>query len=143
VVDADFRLPSLDYSEVLKVTQALTRHAKDVEQIFWVMVFNVLAKSPTPKTLCFSFLMDEYGEWRLAPAYDLTYSQGINGEHTTSIVGEGRAPTKAHMFKVGEAVGLKPSTMAAMIENVSTAINRWNDWCDMAGIAKGKRDVIV
>ena len=143
LVDADFRMPSLDYTEVLKVTQTLTRHAKDVEQAFRVMVFNVLAKNRDDHSKNFSFLMDEHGEWRLAPAYDLTYSQGINGEHTTSIVGEGRAPTKAHMFKVGEAVGLKPSAMAAMIENVSTAINRWNDWCDMAGIAKGKRDVIV
>ena len=88
-MDADFRLPSLDYSEVLKVTQALTRHAKDVEQIFWVMVFNVLAKTRDDHSKNFSFLMDEYGEWRLAPAYDLTYSQGINGEHTTSVAGEG------------------------------------------------------
>jgi len=143
LVDADFRMPSLDYMEVLKVTQALTRHVKDVEQAFRMMVFNVLAKNRDDHSKNFSFLMDEYGEWRLAPAYDLTYSQGINGEHTTSVSGEGRAPTKTHMLKVGETVGLKQGAMEAMIEDVSVAMNRWNDWCDMAGIAKGKRNVIV
>jgi len=142
LVDADFRLPSLDYADVLKVTQALTRHAKDVEQVFTVMVFNVLAKNRDDHSKNFSFLMSEEGQWRLAPAYDLTRSQGINGEHTTSVAGEGRAPDKMHMFKVGEAVGLKSAMMEQVIENVSQAIGRWDEWCDLAGIAKGKGQVI-
>ena len=143
LVDADFRMPSLDYIEVLKVTQALTHHAKDVEQAFKVMVFNVLAKNRDDHSKNFSYLMDEHGEWRLAPAYDLTYSQGINGEHTTSVAGEGKAPEVSDMLKVGESVGLKPSMMEKIIRDVSTAINRWDEWCDMAGIARGKRKIIV
>jgi len=139
LVDADFRLPSLDYTDVLKVTQSLTRHAKDVEQAFTVMVFNVLAKNRDDHSKNFSFLMSDEGEWRLAPAYDLTRSQGINGEHTTSVAGEGKAPDKTHIFKAGESVGLKPAMMEQVIENVSTAIDRWDEWCDMAGIAKDKR----
>jgi len=139
LVDADFRLPSLDYTDVLKVTQSLTRHAKDVEQAFTVMVFNVLARNRDDHSKNFSFLMNKEGEWRLAPAYDLTRSQGINGEHTTSVAGEGKAPGRPHMFKVGESVGLKPAMMEQVIEQVSVAIGRWNEWCDMAGIAKDKR----
>jgi len=139
LVDADFRLPSLDYTDVLKVTQSLTRHAKDVEQAFTVMVFNVLAKNRDDHSKNFSYLMSDEGEWRLAPAYDLTRSQGINGEHTTSVAGEGKAPDRTHIFKVGESVGLKPAMMEQMIAHVSSAIDRWSEWCDMAGIAKDKR----
>jgi len=142
LVDADFRMPSLDYTEVLKVTQALTRHAKDVEQVFRVMVFNVLAKNRDDHSKNFSFLMSDAGEWRLAPAYDLTYSQGINGEHTTSVAGEGKAPEVSHMLKVGESVGLRPSMMEKIIGDVSTAINRWDEWCGMSGIVKGKRKLL-
>jgi len=29
------------------------------------------------------------------------------------------------------------------IEHVSTAIERWDEWCDMAGIARDKRKGIV
>jgi len=141
LVDADFRLPSLDYMDVLKVTQSLTRHANDVQQAFTVMVFNVLAQNRDDHSKNFSFLMSDTGEWRLAPAYDLTRSQGINGEHTTSVAGEGKAPDKTHLFKVGESAGLKPAMMEQIIENVSTAIDRWDEWCDMAGIARDKRKV--
>ena len=139
LVDADFRMPSLDYTEVLKVTQSLTRHAKDVEQAFLLMVFNVLANNRDDHSKNFSFVMDDAGVWRLSPAYDLTYSMGINGEHTTSVAGEGKAPQELHMLKVGEAVGLKPAQMKALIEQVRQTIARWDEWCDMAGIANGKR----
>ena len=47
------------------------------------------------------------------------------------------------MLKVGEAVGLEPSVMEAIIEDMATAINRWDDWCDMAGIIQDKRGIIV
>ncbi|MDX8412894.1 MAG: type II toxin-antitoxin system HipA family toxin [Mariprofundales bacterium] len=136
LVDADFRLPALDYMDVLKVTQSLTHHAKDVEQAFTIMVFNVLAKNRDDHSKNISFLMSERGEWRLAPAYDLTRSQGINGEHTTAVAGEGKKPGKTDIFKVGESAGLKPTMMEEVIGQVSTAIDRWDEWCDMAGIAK-------
>ena len=138
LVDADFRLPSLDYTEVLKVTQSLTRHAQDVEQAFKVMVFNVLAKNRDDHSKNFSYVMNEQGEWRLSPAYDLTYSMGIHGEHTTSIAGEGKAPQVANMFKVGEAVGLKPTQMEAMIAHVRQAMGNWRQWCDEAGVSQDK-----
>jgi len=141
LIDADFRLPSLDYTEVLKVTQALTRHDGDVEQAFAVMVFNILAKNRDDHSKNFSFLMDDKGVWRLAPAYDLTYSRGINGEHTTSVAGEGRNPEISDMLKVGEPVGLKASVMEHIIGNVRESISRWDEWCDMAGIAKDKREL--
>jgi len=133
LVDADFRMPSLDYTDVLKVTQALTRHAADVERAFALMVFNVVAHNRDDHSKNFSFLMDEQGEWRLAPAYDLTCSTGINGEHTTSVAGEEQNPGKAHMVKVGESVGLKPARMERIMDRVQHAIERWPQWCEQAG----------
>ncbi|HED32595.1 MAG TPA: HipA domain-containing protein [Gammaproteobacteria bacterium] len=83
--------------------------------------------------------MGSHGQWRLAPAYDLTCSSGINGEHTTAIVGEGRCPTQAHMFQVGEATGLKQVSMQRIIERVTASISRWGEWCkqvDITSISK-------
>jgi len=68
----------------------------------------------------------------------LTRSQGINGEHTTSVAGEGKAPDRTHIFKVGESAGLKPAMMEQIIAHVSSAIDRWSEWCDMAGIVECK-----
>ncbi len=135
LIDADFRLPSLDYTDVLRVTQMLTRNATDVARAFAVMVFNVLAYNRDDHSRNFSYLMDKSGGWRLAPAYDLTRSGGINGEHTTAIAGEGRNPGEEHMLRVGETAGLKPSNMRQIIERVQTSISRWDVWCDRAGIS--------
>ncbi|HKJ83512.1 MAG TPA: type II toxin-antitoxin system HipA family toxin [Mariprofundaceae bacterium] len=139
LVDADFRMPSLDYTDVLRVTQQLTRNETDVERAFALMAFNVLAHNRDDHSKNFSFLMDANGEWRLAPAYDLTCSRGMNGEHTTAVAGEGRNPGEAHMLKAGEAVGLKTSRMRRCIERVRSAIARWPEWCDRAGIAEADR----
>ncbi|NOX08216.1 MAG: type II toxin-antitoxin system HipA family toxin [Gammaproteobacteria bacterium] len=134
LLNADFRLPSLDYIDVLKATQTLTRNAADVERAFVVMAFNVLAHNRDDHSKNFSFLMDESGAWRLAPAYDLTCSNGINGEHTSAIAGEGKDPAEVHMLRVGESVGLKPVYMKGVIERVQTSISRWSTWCNRAGI---------
>ncbi|MDQ6976468.1 MAG: type II toxin-antitoxin system HipA family toxin [Mariprofundaceae bacterium] len=134
LVDADFRLPSLDYIDVLKITQALTHHAGDVEQTFTLMVFNVLARNRDDHAKNFSFLMDDQGVWRLSPAYDLTFSDGINGEHTTAIAGEGKAPDQPHMRWVGEKVGLKQKQMSNIFERVDQSIAKWDKWCDRSGV---------
>jgi len=139
LVDADFRLPSLDYTDVLRVTQTLTRNAADVKRAFALMVFNVLAHNRDDHSKNFSYLMDKSGEWRLAPAYDLTCSGGINGEHTTAIAGAGRKPGEEHMLRVGESVGLKPAHMRQIIERVQASISRWDVWCDRAGITSAIR----
>jgi len=126
LIDADFRLPSLDYMDVLRVTQALTRNTEGVQAAFALMVFNVLAYNRDDHSKNFSYLMDSDGQWCLSPAYDLTCSSGINGEHTTAIAGEGRAPTEAHMFQVGETVGLKQVSMQRIVER--------GEWCEQADI---------
>ena len=102
LANADFRLPSLDYTDVLRVTQTLTRNVADVKRAFALMVFNVLAYNRDDHSSNFSYLMDKEGEWHLVPAYDLTCSEGINGEHTTAVAGEGRNPGEAHMLRVGK-----------------------------------------
>ena len=58
----------------------------------------------------FSFLYDDAKKaWCLSPAYDLTYSFSLNGEHATTIDGEGKEPTLENILKVAENAGIKPS----------------------------------
>lgn len=134
LIDADFRMPSIDYTDILKVTKSLTRNQKDVKQSFLVMVFNVLANNRDDHSKNFSYLMDDEGHWRVSPAYDLTMSKGMAGEHTTTIAGEGMNPTKEHMFKVGEQVGLSSTDMNGMMNKVEDSVAQWEKWREKAGI---------
>ena len=65
-------------------------------------VFNVLAHNRDDHARKFSFIMERDGTWGLSPAYDLTYSQGPGGEHSTSVLGHGKATTREHLIALGK-----------------------------------------
>nr|QQZ51606.1 HipA domain-containing protein [Phenylobacterium glaciei] len=89
--------PSLlsSYDTFLRATHAITRHAEDVAAAYRRTVFNVLACNRDDHTRQHSFLMSERGDWRLAPAYDLTFSAGPGGEHYLDIEGKADIPPGA------------------------------------------------
>ncbi len=80
-IEASPHMPSLDYDGFLRATLSITRDMRDVEQAFRRMVFNVLAHNRDDHVCQHAYLMDDKGEWRLAPAFDLTFSHGPGGEH--------------------------------------------------------------
>ena len=43
------------------------------------MIFNLLSNNTDDHNKNFSFIMDERGNWRLAPAYDITYILNLGG----------------------------------------------------------------
>ncbi|CAN5381961.1 type II toxin-antitoxin system HipA family toxin [soil metagenome] len=127
-IEAPSNMPSASYDTLLRATRAITRHDADVEQTFRRMVFNVLAHNRDDHTRQHSFLMDETGDWRLAPAYDLTYSNGPGGEHYLDIDGEGRNPTGAQVRTLGRMHGLYAARIDLIIEQVADTVARWPDF---------------
>ncbi len=69
--------------------------------------------------------MSENGEWKLAPAYDLTYSSGPNGEQSTMIMGEGKKPSTQHLYKLGLEAKLSKKLIEEIIEQTKSALNKW------------------
>ena len=108
LLETSHRLPNLDYNTLMKLTLELTRNYQDVEQLFRLMCFNVFAHNRDDHSKNFSFLFDDTKkEWHLSPAYDLTYSYSFNGEHATTINGEGKNPTLDDILAVAKNIGLK------------------------------------
>ena len=108
LLETSHRLPNLDYNTLMKLTLELTRNYEDIEQLFRLMCFNVFAHNRDDHSKNFSFLYDDTKkEWHLSPAYDLTYSFSFNGEHATTINGEGKNPTLDDILAVAKNIGLK------------------------------------
>lgn len=115
------------------MTQALTHNHADLLRLFRLMVFNLAAHNRDDHAKNFSFRLDDQtGEWSLAPAYDLTYSHGPGGEHSTTILGEGRQPTRAHCLKLATQFGLRPRETSDIIDQVNAAIAAWPRFADEA-----------
>lgn len=113
---ASHRYPSLDYTELVKATLALTKNMEEALKVFKQMVFNVLTSNKDDHAKNFSFIYQD-GQWNLSPAYDLVLSKGFNGQHTTTIAGNGN-PEKRDIFEVGELTGLPKKRTAEIFDEV-------------------------
>lgn len=133
----------VSYDTFLRATQAITRRKPDVEAAFRRMVFNILASNRDDHTRQHAYLMDAGGDWRLSPAYDLTYAPGPGGEHYLDIEGEGRNPTRAHVLRLGARHSLGAKAVAAMVEEVRAAVSRWPAFGDAAGVTKASAKEIA
>jgi len=110
--------PKLDYKTLLHLTGYLTQDAKQVDEMFRRMVFNVLTDNKDDHAKNFSFICRE-GIWSLAPAYDLTLcNNGYNGEHATSANNNGR-PTVEDMITVGESIRISRKKGMDMIHSIA------------------------
>jgi len=107
MLHADYRLPCLDYETVLLATQRITGDYRETLKAFERCVFNVLTHNRDDHAKNFAYVMGADGRWRLSPAFDLTFSFGPGGEHSTSVACEGKLPTRAHLLRVAKAGGLK------------------------------------
>ena len=141
-VEVPWRMPA-SYDLFLRATQAITRHADDLHAAFRRMVFNVLASNRDDHTRQHSYLMDEHGQWRLAPAYDLTYSTGPGGEHYLDIEGEGKNPTREQVSALGRRHGLPDRLIDAIIDEVRAAVADWARVADEVGVTRGSRAEIL
>ena len=125
LLHASHRYPTLDYESLLKLTFVLTRNHADVEGMVRRMVFNVKSGNRDDHTKNFSFLLTADHEWRLAPAYDLTPSTGLNGEHTAMVNGKGRNITDDDLIATAATCGVSKNKTMQMIREVEDAITKF------------------
>ncbi|MDR3279917.1 MAG: type II toxin-antitoxin system HipA family toxin [Synergistaceae bacterium] len=123
LLNASHRLPTLDYNNLMDATLELTRDYKEAEKMFRLMCFNIFAHNRDDHAKNFSFLYDR-GKWSVSPAYDLVYSEGMGGEHATSVDGEGRNPNEQNITEVARKAGIDPKTAKRVMEEVASATDR-------------------
>ena len=122
LLETSHRIPSLDYCSLLALTWQLTKQSEEVEKMFALMCFNVFAHNRDDHSNNFSFVYD--GSWRLSPAYDLTYSNSVGGEHATTVAGEGKNPTMNDILAVAKKAGIKESLARQTAEKVQETVNK-------------------
>ena len=107
LLETSHRIPNLDYNDLMQLTLNLTKSFEEVEKLFRLMCFNVFSHNRDDHSKNFSFIYNEdLNKWELSPAYDLTYSYSINGEHATTINSNGVNPDLNDILKVAEKIGL-------------------------------------
>ena len=117
LLHANYRIPSLDYSILLKLTLNLTKDMEQVISMFRLMIFNILISNRDDHAKNFSFQWIN-GTWKRSPAYDLLPSSGFNGYHTTTINGKGE-PELSDIITVASEVGIQRQNAIQIVQEVS------------------------
>lgn len=108
VLETSHRIPNLDYHLLMKLTLEITKDFSEVLKLYRLMCFNVFAHNRDDHSKNFSYLYDEQeSRFILAPAYDLTYSNSLNGEHATTVNGNGLNPDMEDILAVAAGIGIR------------------------------------
>lgn len=142
LLHSDFRTPSLDYEDLLALTEIMTRDMREVEKMYRHAVFNVMSHNRDDHAKNFSFVMDFKGEWKLSPAYDITFSSGPGGQQSTTVLGEGKDPSPAHLRALGQKAKLSDKTVAQIIESTRHALGCWRALAQQHGVDRNNIKLI-
>ena len=123
LLETSHRVPNLDYHDLMKLTYILTKDSRQMEQLYRQMCFNVFAHNRDDHSKNFSYLYDENERrWRLTPAYDLTYSNSLGGEHATCVNGNGQNPGTDDLLEVGKATGITKSKLKSIADEIKEIV---------------------
>lgn len=121
LLQVDFRLPgSADYTALLRATRLLTRDEREVEKAYARAVFNVLFHNRDDHPKNFAWRLGQDRRWRLAPAFDLSFSEGPMGQHHMDVCGEGRAVERGHLLRLAAEGGVATKAAEATIDRMVT-----------------------
>jgi HipA-like protein len=89
-----------------------------------LMCFNVFAHNRDDHSKNFSYLYDEASKcWKLSPAYDLTYSYSIGGEHATTVHGNGSDPRLSDILEVAKTAGIDHNKAAKTAADIQECVH--------------------
>lgn len=142
LIHSNFRIPECNYGTFLKVVLDLTKNHQDLIRGFRQMVFNVMANNRDDHVKNFAFMIDTNQEWVLTPAYDLMYAEGPGGEHSMDLLGEGLSPGGQEVIQLGKKSGLSTNEVNNSIELVMTAVEKWPEYAQIAGVTEKSMNYI-
>jgi len=121
LLETSHRIPNLDYHNLMALTAHITGSFEEVEKLYKLMCFNVFAHNRDDHSKNFSWLYcgDKYV---LSPAYDLTYSNSIGGQHATTVNGNGENPSMEDILAVAKKAKLDLTKSKKQAEEIRECV---------------------
>ncbi len=140
IMHDNFRLSNLDYGDLMDCAFQLERDVRAYEKILRLAAFNVFAHNRDDHSKNFAFLMDADGTWKVAPAYDLTFSTSGHGMHSTSVARESKNPTRNHLMKLGDYFNIKDANI--IIDKVEAVVSNWGTYAKLCDVSIESKNLI-
>ena len=131
---------TIDYRQAFRLTHGLTRDIRQLEQLYRRMVFNLLSGNQDDHAKNMSYIMDCKGTWRLAPAYDLTFSRTTHGTHSMSINGSVAHHSLKDLEVLAGEFGIK--TWQEILDSVRESLQQWPRLASSVDISSKTKDLV-
>lgn len=137
------------YEQIAQIIRQLVvepeQQQLDLEQQYRRMLFNIMARNQDDHAKNVAFLMDRHGQWRLSPAFDVTYSYNPTGQwtnaHQMTINGKRDNFTLDDLTTTARKFNVK--NPHEMIEAINVGLDYWPDIADMAGVHPAQKTAIM
>jgi len=135
----DYNQPaSYAYEQAINVIRRLGLPAHDLEQQTLRALFNVIARNHDDHVKNIAFLMNRNGQWRLSPAFDISYAYDPNGawtsQHQMSVNNKRENFERADLLALAKTAGIKHARADEMMEKVQKAVSNWAAFASRAGV---------
>ncbi|WP_322846207.1 type II toxin-antitoxin system HipA family toxin [Pseudomonas sp. B33.4] len=124
---ADFRSPgALDYVNFLRATHKCSNDVREKAVAFERVVFNVAFNNRDDHPKNFAYIMSPGGDWKLAPAYDVTFCEGPGGYHQMDVMGEALEIGREHLLNLAVEAEVNAATAADIIDRFCEVASRFS-----------------
>ncbi len=135
----DYRQPAgYSYEQAIQVIRRMGLPRKDMDQQVLRAIFNVVGRNCDDHVKNIAFLMNRRGEWRLSPAFDISYAWNPSGEwtsrHQMSVNGKRDGFEREDLLALAKAADIKKARSEQMIQRVIEVVLRWPDFAGEAGV---------
>ncbi|KWO85326.1 toxin HipA [Burkholderia ubonensis] len=114
---ADYKTAgTLDYVNFLRATQICTNDLREKALAYERAVFNVAFNNRDDHPKNFAYIMSPSGEWKLAPAYDVTFCEGPGGYHQMDVMGEALAIDRKAMLSLADEAEISADVAGGIVD---------------------------
>ena len=143
IAHVDFNEPALySYEQTIQTMKRLGLSQSDLEQQVLRAMFNVVGRNHDDHVKNIAFLMNRRGEWRLSPAFDVSYAYDPKGywtsQHQMSINGKRDLISKQDTISLAKLAGIKKNRALEMLDRVITTMRSWPEVAENVGIAEDR-----
>ena len=135
----DFNLAgAYSYEQAFMTIRQLGLPMSAIEQQFRRMVFNIIIRNQDDHVKNIAFLMDKTGQWKLSPAYDMTYSFNPSGRwtatHQMTMNGKRENFTLKDFKSCATVALMKQGQDKLIIAEVLDVVTHWREYAKAAEI---------
>lgn len=128
------------YEQLFSVLNKIGAHHQDAAEAFKRMLFNIYAFNCDDHTKNISFLMNKQGQWKLSPAYDVSFTYNPNGlwtsSHQMTVNGKRKNFTELDFENCAKIGNLSYREVKNAMTDVKSAVSNWKTIAKKSGLSQ-------